>query len=288
AGSSRCTPSGTRTPGSCATASEFNVRCGNPQRRPIGQPRASARPIECRHRRASCSSLVEQRRSLVSESGRAPASRVVPTVVTGRVYPGVLGDLRIGEGTWEPRTASAPWMCAPSSACSSAADPTCTVSSRSSKALSFATAPFSVLTPFLRSSGRFDSLHAMQAPSRGDPLRTLVLNAGYEPLAVVSFKRALVLVLTEKAVVVASDDDNPVHGIGSDWERPSVILLRRYVRVPSGRSVPVSRRGVLRRDDQRCAYCGVHASTIDHVIPRSRGGADSWENLVACCLRCNN
>jgi 5-methylcytosine-specific restriction endonuclease McrA len=128
----------------------------------------------------------------------------------------------------------------------------------------------------------------MQAPSRGDPLRTLVLNAGYDPLAVVSFKRALVLVLTEKAVVVASDDDNPVHGIGSDWERPSVILLRRYVRVPSGRSVPVSRRGVLRRDDQRCAYCGVHASTIDHVIPRSRGGADSWENLVACCLRCNN
>jgi len=46
--------------------------------------------------------------------------------------------------------------------------------------------------------------------------------------------------------------------------------------------------GVLRRDDMRCAYCGVHASTIDHVIPRSRGGADSWENLVACCLRCNN
>ena len=67
-------------------------------------------------------------------------------------------------------------------------------------------------------------------------MRTLVLNAGYEPLAVVSFKRALVLVLTEKAVVVASDDDNPVHGIGSDWERPSVILLRRYVRVPSGRA----------------------------------------------------
>ena len=119
-------------------------------------------------------------------------------------------------------------------------------------------------------------------------MRTLVLNAGYEPLAVVSFKRALVLVLSGKAVVVASDDEHPVHGISGEWERPSVILLRRYVRVPTGRAVPVSRRGVLRRDDQRCAYCGVHASTIDHVIPRSRGGADSWENLVACCLRCNN
>jgi 5-methylcytosine-specific restriction endonuclease McrA len=54
------------------------------------------------------------------------------------------------------------------------------------------------------------------------------------------------------------------------------------------RRVPVTRRGVLRRDNHRCGYCGKSASTIDHVLPRSRGGADSWENLVACCLRCNN
>jgi 5-methylcytosine-specific restriction endonuclease McrA len=50
----------------------------------------------------------------------------------------------------------------------------------------------------------------------------------------------------------------------------------------------VTRRGVLRRDGHRCAYCGKAATTIDHVQPRSRGGVDSWENLVACCLRCNN
>ena len=117
---------------------------------------------------------------------------------------------------------------------------------------------------------------------------TLVLNAGFEPLAVVSFKRALVLVMSDKAVVVACDDEHPVIGTSREWDRPSVILLSRYVRVPSGRAVPVSRRGVLRRDDSRCAYCGVHAATIDHVMPRSRGGKDSWENLVACCLRCNN
>jgi 5-methylcytosine-specific restriction endonuclease McrA len=67
-----------------------------------------------------------------------------------------------------------------------------------------------------------------------------------------------------------------------------VILLTRYVRLPHGRQVPVSRRGVLRRDAHRCAYCAKPAATIDHVIPRSRGGQDSWENLVACCLRCNN
>jgi 5-methylcytosine-specific restriction endonuclease McrA len=65
-------------------------------------------------------------------------------------------------------------------------------------------------------------------------------------------------------------------------------VLTRYVRIPGGRRIPVSRRGVLRRDGQRCAYCGHSASTVDHVLPRSRGGADSWENLVACCLRCNN
>ena len=119
-------------------------------------------------------------------------------------------------------------------------------------------------------------------------MRTLVLNAGYEPLAVVSFKRALVLVMNEKATVIAADPDNPVWGSHGSWDRPSVIILRRYVRIPNGRNVPVSRRGVLRRDNHRCGYCGVAATTIDHIMPRSRGGKDTWENLVACCLKCNN
>ncbi|WP_378145399.1 HNH endonuclease [Cnuibacter sp. UC19_7] len=119
-------------------------------------------------------------------------------------------------------------------------------------------------------------------------MRTLVLNAGYEPLGVVSFKRALVLVMNDKARVLERDDEHPVHGIDDDFDRPAVILLTRYVRVPLNRMMPVTRRGVLRRDGQRCAYCGASASTIDHVHPRSRGGKDSWENLVACCLRCNN
>jgi 5-methylcytosine-specific restriction endonuclease McrA len=68
---------------------------------------------------------------------------------------------------------------------------------------------------------------------------------------------------------------------------PSVILLARYVRVPYRHSVPVTRRGVLRRDGHRCAYCARTATTVDHVVPRSRGGQDSWLNLVACCIRCN-
>lgn len=119
-------------------------------------------------------------------------------------------------------------------------------------------------------------------------MRTLVLNAGYEPLAVVSFKRALVLVMNDKASIVERIEDEPVWAAEASYDRPAVIVLSRYVRVPRGRRVPVTRRGVLRRDGHRCAYCGKSASTIDHVVPRSRGGQDSWENLVACCLTCNN
>ncbi|GAA3760043.1 HNH endonuclease [Microbacterium kribbense] len=119
-------------------------------------------------------------------------------------------------------------------------------------------------------------------------MRTLVLNAGYEPLAVVSFRRALVLVMNEKATVIEHVEGDPVRAAHAAYDRPAVIVLTRYVRVPDARHVPVTRRGVLRRDGFRCAYCGTTAGTVDHVVPRSRGGAHSWENLVACCQRCNN
>jgi 5-methylcytosine-specific restriction endonuclease McrA len=118
-------------------------------------------------------------------------------------------------------------------------------------------------------------------------MRTLVLNAGYEPLGVVSFKRALTLVMSEKARVLEASE-SLVHSAREEFELPSVILLTRYVRVPNNRAIPVTRRGVLRRDDHRCGYCGRSANTVDHIFPKSRGGADSWENLVACCLKCNN
>ena len=119
-------------------------------------------------------------------------------------------------------------------------------------------------------------------------MKTLVLNAGYEPLAVVSFRRALILVLNQKATVLEQNGAVKVHSATDEYELPSVILLSRYVRIPGSRNIPVSRRGVLRRDGHRCAYCRRSANTIDHVQPKSRGGSDSWENLVACCLRCNN
>ena len=119
-------------------------------------------------------------------------------------------------------------------------------------------------------------------------MRTLVLNAGYEPLGVVSFKRAVILVLNEKATVLAGAGQRMVHSASSELTLPSVILLTRYVRVPMAVKIPVTRRGVLRRDGWRCAYCSKVANTIDHVQPKSKGGSETWENLVACCFRCNN
>lgn len=119
-------------------------------------------------------------------------------------------------------------------------------------------------------------------------MRTLVLNAGYEPISIVSDRRALVLVLGGKASVLEADENQPLRSTYEEHARPQVILLRHYVRIPMARQQPVSRKGVLRRDSHRCGYCDGFANTIDHVHPRSRGGRDSWENLVACCLRCNN
>lgn len=119
-------------------------------------------------------------------------------------------------------------------------------------------------------------------------MRTLVLNAGFEPLAVVSFRRALMLVMSDKATVIKADADNPVVATTGVFERPSVIVLTRYVKVPYVGRVPVTRRGILRRDGHHCAYCGRSGNTIDHVVPRSRGGEDTWENLVTCCFKCNN
>jgi 5-methylcytosine-specific restriction endonuclease McrA len=120
----------------------------------------------------------------------------------------------------------------------------------------------------------------------GRMARALVLNATYEPLSIVSARRAVVLVLREKAELVE-------HGNGAFRSEavalpmPSVIRLRTFVKVPYARRVPLNRRAVFARDAGRCQYCGKGAENLDHVVPRSRGGAHAWENVVACCRRCN-
>jgi 5-methylcytosine-specific restriction endonuclease McrA len=115
----------------------------------------------------------------------------------------------------------------------------------------------------------------------------LVLNATYEPLCVVPLRRAVVLVLAEKAVVVESGGE-VMHSERLAIPAPTVVRLSRYVRVPYRREVPLTRRAVMDRDLHRCAYCGTRADTIDHVRPRSRGGMHVWTNVVAACARCNH
>ena len=116
----------------------------------------------------------------------------------------------------------------------------------------------------------------------------LVLNATYEPINVCTVRRAVVLLLKEKAEVIE-------HG---DWElrsatrsvtRPVVIRLVSYVRVPRDtHRRKITRRAVFARDDWTCQYCGARSNlTVDHVIPRSKGGDSSWDNIVASCAPCN-
>ena len=116
--------------------------------------------------------------------------------------------------------------------------------------------------------------------------RALLLNASFEPLCVVSSRRAVVLVLKEKAEIV--------HRNGAEFrsERqnvpvPTVIRLVHFVRVPFRATAPLSRRAVFARDGHRCQYCGTAAENLDHVLPRSRGGPHTWENVVASCRSCN-
>jgi 5-methylcytosine-specific restriction endonuclease McrA len=119
--------------------------------------------------------------------------------------------------------------------------------------------------------------------------RVLLLNATYEPLALVSDRRAVVLVLGGRAEAVAFHSDSPVFRSSHlTIEIPAIVRLSHMVRIPKwARTPPLTRRAVLRRDGGRCAYCEEPADTIDHVVPRSRGGGHEWSNVVASCKRDN-
>ncbi|MBX6372478.1 MAG: HNH endonuclease [Acidothermus sp.] len=115
----------------------------------------------------------------------------------------------------------------------------------------------------------------------------LVLNATYEPIGVVSGRRALLLVLTAKATVLETGE-HVWHSASATHVVPAVVRLTRFVKIPYRSTVPLTRRGVFLRDGGRCVYCDAPATSLDHVVPRSRGGAHVWENVVSCCRRCNH
>ena len=123
------------------------------------------------------------------------------------------------------------------------------------------------------------------ATAISDP--ALVLNASYEPLCVVSGRRAAVLVLTAKAVPVAAGEA-VLHSERTVLAVPVVVRLARFVKVPYRPTVPLTRKAVFARDGGRCLYCGAAATSLDHVVPKSRGGPHTWENVVSACSRCNH
>ena len=113
----------------------------------------------------------------------------------------------------------------------------------------------------------------------------VLLNASYEPLGRVTFQHAVRMLFRQVALVEEQHGDRMIGP--HPW--PRVIRLVRYVAAhwlhrPAG----WSRNGVLVRDRSACAYCGRHATTIDHVLPRSRGGGSTWSNTVAACASCNH
>ena len=118
--------------------------------------------------------------------------------------------------------------------------------------------------------------------------QVLVLNASYEPLNVTSVRRAHVLVFKGKAEVV-EELDEPLHSATDTYPWPHVIRLITYVRVPRAVQRKISRRALFARDGWRCVYCGTASGrlTLDHVVPRSRGGDSVWENVVTSCAPCN-
>lgn len=116
----------------------------------------------------------------------------------------------------------------------------------------------------------------------------VVLNASMEPLGIVPLHRALVFLIRERATIVDAVPGQIVRSAASEFPLPRVVQFREMVRVPYAYGiVPWSRRGLLERDQYECAYCGRHASTVDHVLPQSRGGRNTWLNTLASCQRCN-
>jgi len=114
----------------------------------------------------------------------------------------------------------------------------------------------------------------------------LLLNATYEPMRVLPLHRAVVLVLQDKAEIV-EQCDGMIRSESLAIARPKVIRLLYFVKIPFKKKVPLSNKTVLIRDGFKCAYCGEKARTIDHVFPKSKGGAHEWTNVVAACQPCN-
>jgi 5-methylcytosine-specific restriction endonuclease McrA len=133
------------------------------------------------------------------------------------------------------------------------------------------------------------ALPAQRQGQRGTNSRVLVLNASYEPINVCTIRRAVVLILKERAEVLERSE-RELHSESLTIAGPAVIRLISYVRIPrDAHSRKITRRAIFARDSWTCQYCGSARGslTVDHVIPRSKGGSSRWDNIVTCCAPCN-
>lgn len=123
--------------------------------------------------------------------------------------------------------------------------------------------------------------------SEDDPVfhKVLVLNSTYGPINITSWRRAMVLMYKGKANGIEYNGSM----INGKYRLPEVIKLSRYVPLPF-MEIVLSRKNIYLRDNHTCQYCGKNGGnmTLDHIIPKSRGGRETWDNMVVCCARCNN
>jgi len=115
----------------------------------------------------------------------------------------------------------------------------------------------------------------------------LVLNSDYTPLNITTFKRAIVLILKGKAEVVKNDDNELIKSENLTYQKPLIIRLFNYISHKIN-NLRINRTRLYKRDNYECAYCGSKKQlTMDHIIPKSRKGKNTWNNLITCCLQCN-
>lgn len=118
-------------------------------------------------------------------------------------------------------------------------------------------------------------------------MRALVLNFDFSPVSVCTVERAFLLIYLDKAEQVKNFTDRALHTVSRAYPMPAVVRLSRYVNIPY-KSVELNRNNIFKRDGHECQYCGsVIDLTLDHLIPRSKGGQSNWKNLVTACKSCN-
>lgn len=116
----------------------------------------------------------------------------------------------------------------------------------------------------------------------------LLLNATYEPLSAIKIERAMILLTNNKAELVHAHPEKKIRTVQKEFSWPEVIRLKFFVRVKR-RELSPSKRNIMERDAYTCQYCGTSENlTIDHVLPVSRGGKNTWGNMITCCWKCNN